>query len=760
MKKLVLILAIFSQVTFLLAQNITLSVTGQVLSSNTLNPIPYHVVEIQVIYNSPSNTPIHDSIFTANDGSYSFSTILFAQNAVVYLSTTNNYGVQSTAVYTVTVPPSSLTATVNHIFYIDDDTIPSNCVANYYYTVQYPDSLTLSFTDQSYSNSSNLNYFWSFGDGTSSTLQNPTHTFPAYGFYQVCLTIYDTLCQSTYCNDILIGHLPDTNNVPCAANFSYTQSPSPSTNLSTFSFTDLSTGNPTAWMWNFGDGGTSTLQNPTHTYTSNGIYLVTLTITNGLTQCTSTFVGYLSVDSIWTTNCQSAFSWYPGNVPYNVGFYDFSMGNNIQSWYWTFGDGTTSTQQHPFHSYGGPGQFQVCLTITSGNNCTSTWCNYVQVDTFNFCNNYFTYQTSGNTILFNGTHTGAPAVNYQWSFGDGTSGIGQQVTHTYTNPGTYYVSLISTDTVGCTAISDQIIVVSGGTFNQIYGQVFSGNFPLLQGYVLLYSDDANPAQLSYFDVAPIDSMGVYVFSQVPNGNYYILAVPFNVAGYLPTYFGNVIDWANATVITVPPINVPPTTNLYNIYLVAATGTQVSGVGSINGTVYTNSIASNIFSNMKILLYDENQNPITYSGIQNLNYFSFQNLALKTYYVKPQLPGYESELTRISLTDQNSVINLQITVDGNHLILGIEESNPQFAVEGIYPNPASENVTISIYSADHQTSIVKVFDSNGKIVKVQSINLLVGDNSIDLNVQPWANGIYFIQILTEKGEQSTQKLFKN
>jgi len=672
MKKLLLILAIFLQVSFLLGQNVTLTVSGQVLGTNTLNPIPNKVVNIQVIYNSPLNTTINDSVVTNLNGSYTFSTLVFATTAIVYLSTTNNLGVLTSAMYTVTVLPNSLSMLVNHTFYIDDD----------------------------------------------------------------------------------------TNNVPCAANFSYTQSLSPSTNLSTFAFTDLSSGNPTSWLWNFGDGGTSTIQNPTHTYTSNGIYLVTLTITNALNQCTSTFVNYLSVDSIWTTNCQSAFNWYPGNVPNNVGFYDFSMGNNIQSWYWTFGDGTTSTQQHPFHSYPSAGVYQVCLTITAANNCTSTWCNTIQVDSFYNCTNTFTYQTSGNTILFNGVHVGAPNVYYQWYFGDGTTGYGQQITHTYTVPGTYYVTLMSYDTVGCTAYSNQIIVVSGGGFNQIYGQVFTGNFPVLQGYVLLFSNSVNASQNSYFDVSQIDSNGVYVFSQVPNGSYYILAVPFNVGGYLPTYYGDVIDWATATVITVPAATATNITNPYNINLVSATGSQVSGTGVINGIVNSNSIALNTFSNMKILLYDQNQNPISYTGIQNMNYFSFPNLGFNTYYVNPQLPGYESELTRVTLTDQTSIINLQITIVGNQLVLGINESNPQFEVEGIFPNPASENVTISIYSADHQTSTIKIFDANGKVIQVQSTTFQVGDNTIDMNVQQWTKGIYFVQILTEKGQQSTQKLIKN
>ena len=108
----------------------------------------------------------------------------------------------------------------------------------------------------------------------------------------------------------------------------------------------------------------------------------------------------------------------------------------------------------------------------------------------------------------------------------------------------------------------------------------------------------------------------------------------------------------------------------------------------------------------------------------------------------------------------SIINLQITIVGNQIVLGIEESNPQFEVEGIYPNPATENVTISIYSADHQTSTIRVFDSNGKVIQEQPTTLQVGDNTIDMSVQQWADGIYFIQILTEKGQQSTRKLLKN
>ena len=751
MKKLLFILILFSQMGILLAQNPTLMVSGQVLNANNLTPISNHQVDIFISFDSVYSIQIPATVMTANDGSFTYSTPFIAQNATVYLSTTNFYGIPSTAFYTVTNSPINQVVNVNHIFYISNDTISTNCDAYFYFTQQNPDSLTVQFTDQSYTTGNGVNYNWTFGDGTASTLQNPLHTFPYSGYYQICLTIYDSICQSTFCDYIFVGNPGDTVITnDCYSVFTYNQDPSDPFN---FYFQDLSTGNPNSWQWAFGDGATSTLQNPTHTYTSNGIYLVTLTISNSLTGCSSTFVNYLSIDSTWTTNCQAAFSWQPGNVPFNIGFYDFSMGNNIQTWNWTFGDGTSSTQQHPFHSYGSPGLYQVCLTITADNNCSSTWCEFVQVDSFNFCNNYFTYQTSGNDVLFNGFHTGAPAIYYEWHFGDGTSATGQQVTHNYAAPGTYYVTLVSSDTVGCTAISDQIIVVNGGGFNQIYGQVFGGNFPVLQGYVLLFSDDTNPAQTSYFDVTVIDSMGVYVFSQVPNGDYYILAVPFNVNGYLPTYYGNEIDWANATLITLPQANNP-----YNINLVPSSGSQGNGPCTINGIVNGTPAMRNVINNMKILLFDENQNPITYSGIEG-NTFSFSSLGYQTFYINPQLPGYESEMTQIVLSEENPNVVVTLTIEGTEVVLDVKENETQLSIHGIYPNPAEHNINVSLYSNDAQNGTLKIFDATGKLVSENTQTLSQGENILSMDVTNLSNGVYLIQMTTAKGQISSHKFLK-
>ena len=128
-------------------------------------------------------------------------------------------------------------------------------------------------------------------------------------------------------------------------------------------FTDLSTNTPTSWAWTFGDGTTSTEQNPVHTYTAPGTYTVNLTVTNtaGSNSTTATVTvtepsGPAPVAG-FTANVTS------GNVPLTVRFTDASTG--ADSWYWAFGDGATSTEQNPVHTYTQVGRFTVTLTVAN-----------------------------------------------------------------------------------------------------------------------------------------------------------------------------------------------------------------------------------------------------------------------------------------------------------------------------------------------------------------------------------------------------------
>ncbi|MGD9546732.1 MAG: S8 family serine peptidase [Candidatus Krumholzibacteriia bacterium] len=132
-------------------------------------------------------------------------------------------------------------------------------------------------------------------------------------------------------------------------------------------FTDQSTNSPTSWSWAFGDGGTSTAQNPSHTYNAAGSYTVSLTVANADGGDTETKTGYITVtEPSVPTPPVAAFTGTPtsGDYPLAVQFTDQST-NTPTSWSWTFGDGGTSTAQNPSHTYTAAGAYTVSLTVAN-----------------------------------------------------------------------------------------------------------------------------------------------------------------------------------------------------------------------------------------------------------------------------------------------------------------------------------------------------------------------------------------------------------
>jgi serine protease AprX len=127
------------------------------------------------------------------------------------------------------------------------------------------------------------------------------------------------------------------------------------------SFSDMSTGVPASWLWDFGDGNTSTDQNPIHTYSTAGKYTVGLTVENAAGSNTETKSEYINVTKKVPTADFSA-SATSGKAPLKVQFTDRSTGSPT-SWKWSFGDGSSSTQKNPKHTYSKAGKYAVSLTV-------------------------------------------------------------------------------------------------------------------------------------------------------------------------------------------------------------------------------------------------------------------------------------------------------------------------------------------------------------------------------------------------------------
>jgi PKD repeat protein len=149
---------------------------------------------------------------------------------------------------------------------------------------------------------------------------------------------------------------------PPAADF--TGSPTSGTPPLSVTFTDQSTNAPTSWAWDFGDGGTSTSQNPTHVYGAVGTYTVSLTASNSCGADTETKVGYVTVSTCPLPSTDFSGTPTSGTAPLTVAFTDLTSGSPA-SWSWAFGDGGTSAVQSPTHVYTAPGTYDVSLTTTN-----------------------------------------------------------------------------------------------------------------------------------------------------------------------------------------------------------------------------------------------------------------------------------------------------------------------------------------------------------------------------------------------------------
>lgn len=157
---------------------------------------------------------------------------------------------------------------------------------------------------------------------------------------------------------------------PAAPNAQFIGAPTSGCAPLTVNFTDQSTGEITSWSWNFGNGDTSSLQNPSTTYASSGSYTVTLTVTGPGGSDVETKTNYITVSAPPT----AAFTGSPtsGPAPLTVNFTDQSTGMPT-SWSWNFGNGATSTAQNPSYTYSTAGTYTVSLTVSNacGSNATT-----------------------------------------------------------------------------------------------------------------------------------------------------------------------------------------------------------------------------------------------------------------------------------------------------------------------------------------------------------------------------------------------------
>jgi len=283
-------------------------------------------------------------------------------------------------------------------------------------------------------------------------------------------------------------------NVPPVANFTFTNS-----TPATFDFTDLSfdiDGNVVAWDWDFGDTGTSTVQNPQHIYAASGLYNVTLEITdNG--GATDTMVQQVTVTIPVIINNPPTANFTFNCTSLTCVFTDTSTDadGTVVAWLWDF-EGVNSTLQNPQYNFVFDGTYNVTLTVTDDDGAIDSISKNVTVSDSTIPNIFpvanFTFNCTDLVCDFTDTSTDVDGnvVAWAWDFNDTTNSALQNPQHTFPVNGTYNVTLVVTDNDGENdTITQPVTVAVGVTTNQPPIANAGSNRIAYAGYVTAFNGD-------------------------------------------------------------------------------------------------------------------------------------------------------------------------------------------------------------------------------------------------------------------------------
>ncbi len=452
---------------------------------------------LEVQYQDETNGTVTSRQWNFPGGSPAFSTEI---NPVVTYSQPGSFSA------TLTVTNAAGTDLVAEADYI---TVLGPPTVNFTSAVQ---GFIATFTNQTVNGNS---FLWNFGDGGTSTQQNPSHTYTDPGTYTVRLT------ATNECGSRFLQHTVTIVN-PLTAGF--TAGPSSGCAPLTVTFNDTTTGGATSWSWTFdgGDPATSTSQNPVVTFPLPGTYIVSLTASSG--GATSTFQDTIVVNG----PPQSGFTADNPLGNTTVSFDNTSM--DAESYHWDFGDGSTSTDNAPTHTYGADGDYTVMLIAT--NACGSDTSQQTVTILTPPTNAGFSGSASEGCapleVTFSATPQG-PGFSYAWTFEGGTPTTSTDANPSvmYAFPGNYEVVLIVSNAAGSdTATTTNAVSVTGGptsgfTANNPLGAVtvsFGNSSVNATGYSWDFGDNSTST-----DNAPTHTYGA-------DGEYSVTLIATNACG--------------------------------------------------------------------------------------------------------------------------------------------------------------------------------------------------------------------------------------
>jgi PKD repeat protein len=463
--------------------DVTLTVTNGYGSDNmTLTqyievvetPVPdfdFELMGDNVSFTNQTSTPVDSYFWDFGDGGSST-----LENPL--------YGYQTEGTFTVILTVSSICGESSSIKTVDVFLPPT---ADFDIDTMFGCApLTVNFSNNSSNNADD--FLWTFAGGTpeTSTQENPTVTYDTAGIYDVILLVTNNAGEDEITEISLI---------------TVEEAPTVGFNMSVdalvVDFENMSTGYDTL-LWEFGDGNSSTIEDPTHTYETEDTYEVTLKVINSCD--TVTMVQSINLTTAPTAGYSADVT--EGCLPLTVEYTNTSS-TNTTDWLWSFPGGmpATSTEVNPSVIYEAVGTYNVSLKVTNEVGEDSIL-SMDQISILDVPTADFDYTVDNFDIDF--TDQSSNFDNLSWDFGDGNMSVENNPINTYAEDGTYEVILSATNECG-TIEKNQIVIISTLPIANFSASVTEGCIPLTVEYSNSSSANATAWQWTFSGGTPSTS---------------------------------------------------------------------------------------------------------------------------------------------------------------------------------------------------------------------------------------------------------------
>lgn len=418
--------------------------------------------------------------------------------------------------------------------------------------------------------------------------------------------------------------------------------------------------------------------------------------------------------AVWTTACNALYS-------QTFTFFNAPSGNNHVKNFSVCGSGS-----------GG----------TGGSNCTAN----------------FQYTTNGLTISAYTNFMGS-GPQPTWTFGNGSTGTGFQVSNTYSSAGTYTVCMYVYDTSGavCDSKCVAVQVTSGGGSGPftLAGSVWMSNnaggmTSPQAAEVFLIEYDQQQGTLTAIDTVTVTPSamngGTYIFNNVPAGTYRVKAALLSndpqYSNFLPTYHTSMLFWNQATTVSLNG-------NIAGINITMIQGNNPGGPGFVGGLVSQGANkkagVGDPVEDIQVMLLNTDDTAVQYMYSDSNGQFSFSNVAYGTYKVWAEVIGKTTTPIYVTVDSQNTTLdNIQIWVTSNSVVVSNNQPKTYQDFVTVYPNPVKDIVYLKVEASKAAEMQLRMTDMTGKQLFDGSISVTKGINTLPIKLQQMTPGIYFIQ----------------